>query len=45
MNTILFRIDQARRLLGYEPRFPFAHGIGLIEHWLRLANYLSKEAA
>jgi len=44
-GTVFFRIDKARRLLGYEPRFPFTRGIGLVERWLRFANYLPEESA
>lgn len=42
-GTVFFRIDKARSLLGYTPRIPFAQGIGLVEHWLRFANYLSEQ--
>jgi nucleoside-diphosphate-sugar epimerase len=45
MGTVFFRIDKARRLLGYEPRIPFSRAIGLVEQWLRFANYLPEEAA
>jgi len=44
-GTVFFRIDKARRLLGYEPRIPFSRAIGLVEQWLRFANYLPEEAA
>jgi len=44
-GTVFFRIDKARRLLGYEPRIPFSRAIGLVEQWLRFANYLPQEAA
>jgi nucleoside-diphosphate-sugar epimerase len=44
-GTVFFRIDKARRLLGYEPRIPFSRAIGLVEQWLRFANYLAEEAA
>jgi len=35
-----FRIDKASRILGYQPRISFAHGIALVEQWLHFANYL-----
>ena len=44
-GTVFFRIDKARRLLGYEPRIRFSRAIGLVEQWLRFANYLPEEAA
>lgn len=44
-GTVFFAIDKARRLLGYEPRIPFARAIGQVEQWLRFANYLPEEAA
>ena len=44
-GTAFFRIDKARRPLGYEPRIPFSRAIGLVEQWLRFANYLPEEAA
>jgi nucleoside-diphosphate-sugar epimerase len=34
------RIDKARRLLGYEPAFPFERGMELTEAWARWANLL-----
>lgn len=39
-HSVFFRIDKARRLLGYSPRIPFAQGIKRVEQWLRFANYL-----
>jgi nucleoside-diphosphate-sugar epimerase len=39
-GTVFFRIDRARKILGYEPRVPFAQGIVCVEQWLRYANYL-----
>jgi nucleoside-diphosphate-sugar epimerase len=39
-TTVFFRIDKARQILGYTPRIPFAHGIDLVEQWLRFANHL-----
>jgi nucleoside-diphosphate-sugar epimerase len=39
-TTVFFRIDKARRMLGYEPRIHFGQGIKLVEQWLRFANYL-----
>jgi 2-alkyl-3-oxoalkanoate reductase len=44
-GTVFFRIDKARRLLGYQPRVGFSRAIGLVEQWLRFANYLPEEAA
>ena len=44
-GSVFFRIDKARRLLGYEPRIRFSRAIGLVEQWLRFANYLPEEAA
>jgi nucleoside-diphosphate-sugar epimerase len=41
-GTVFFRIDKARKLLGYTPRVPFVQGIHLVEQWLRFANYLSE---
>jgi nucleoside-diphosphate-sugar epimerase len=35
------RIDKARRLLGYEPAFNLAQGMGLTEQWARYAGLLS----
>lgn len=32
------RIDKARRLLGYEPRFSFEKGMHLTEQWLRFSR-------
>ena len=34
-STARVRIDKARELLGYEPTFDFARGIGLTEAWAR----------
>lgn len=39
-GTVLFSIDKARRILGYEPRVRFSEGMRLTERWLRFANYL-----
>jgi nucleoside-diphosphate-sugar epimerase len=39
-GTVFFQIDRARQVLGFEPRVPFRQGIGLVEQWLRYANYL-----
>ncbi len=39
-TTVFFSIDKARRVIGYRPRVPFAHGIRQVEQWLRFANYL-----
>lgn len=39
-GTVFFRIDKARKLLGYQPRIPFQQGIALVEQWLRHANYI-----
>lgn len=39
-GTVLFSIDKARRLLGYEPHVGFSDGMRLTESWLRAANYL-----
>ncbi len=39
-GTVYFRIDKARRILGYEPRVSFREGIRLTEQWLRFANYV-----
>jgi nucleoside-diphosphate-sugar epimerase len=39
-GTVYFRIDKARRILGYEPRVAFSSGIKYVEQWLRFANYL-----
>jgi nucleoside-diphosphate-sugar epimerase len=44
-GSVFFRIDKARRLLGYEPRIPFTRAMGQVEQWLRFANYLPEEAA
>jgi nucleoside-diphosphate-sugar epimerase len=38
--TVFFRIDKARRILGYEPRVQFVIGMKVVEQWLRFANYL-----
>ena len=32
------RIDKARTLLGYQPRMPFATGVGLFTEWLRASE-------
>jgi nucleoside-diphosphate-sugar epimerase len=37
------RIDKARRLLGYEPRFDLERGMALTEAWARWANLLGTE--
>jgi nucleoside-diphosphate-sugar epimerase len=34
------RIDKARRLLGYAPRFDLARGMGLTEAWARWAGLI-----
>ena len=34
------RIDKARRLLGYQPRFDFAEGMRVTEMWARYANLI-----
>jgi len=39
-HNVFFRIDKARRILGYQPRVSFAEGIRLVEQWLRFADYL-----
>ncbi len=39
-TTVYFSIEKARNLLGYEPRIAFDQGIGLVEQWLRFANFL-----
>lgn len=39
-GTVLFSIDKARRLLGYEPHIGFSDGMRLTESWLRAASYL-----
>jgi nucleoside-diphosphate-sugar epimerase len=39
-GTVYFRIDKAREVLGYEPRFSFRQGIALVEQWMHHANYL-----
>jgi nucleoside-diphosphate-sugar epimerase len=39
-GTVFFRIDKARRVLGYEPRVLFRQGIGLVEQWMHYANYI-----
>jgi nucleoside-diphosphate-sugar epimerase len=39
-GTVVFSISKARSILGFEPRIPFAEGIGRTEQWLRFANYL-----
>jgi nucleoside-diphosphate-sugar epimerase len=39
-GTVFFAIDKARRILGYEPRVDFCHGIKLVEQWLRFASFL-----
>jgi nucleoside-diphosphate-sugar epimerase len=39
-GSVFFRIDKARKILGYEPRVPFRQGIALVERWMRHANYI-----
>jgi nucleoside-diphosphate-sugar epimerase len=39
-GSVFFRIDKARRILGYEPRVPFRQGIAIVEQWMRHANYI-----
>lgn len=39
-----FRIDKARRLLGYEPQFDFASGMQLTAAWARWANLVPHKA-
>jgi len=39
-GSVFFRIDRARKILGYEPRVSFRQGIALVEQWLRHANYI-----
>jgi nucleoside-diphosphate-sugar epimerase len=39
-GTVFFSIEKAKRILGYQPRIPFAQGTALVEQWLRFANYL-----
>ena len=39
-GEVLFSIDKARRVLGYQPRVRFSEGMRLTESWLRFANYL-----
>ncbi len=34
------RTDKARRLLGYEPRVSFEHGMRLTSQWAAWANLL-----
>jgi len=36
------RIEKARRLLGWEPAFPFARGMELTEQWARWAGLLGR---
>ena len=43
--TTVVRIDKARRLLGYEPRFDLARGMAMTERWARWANLLHEGAA
>lgn len=33
-----FRIDKAKRLLGYEPQFDFERGMGIVAAWARWAD-------
>jgi nucleoside-diphosphate-sugar epimerase len=39
-GTVFFRIDKARKVLGYEARVSFSHGISLVEQWMRHATYI-----
>jgi len=39
-GSVFFRIDKARKILGYEPRVPFRQGTALVEQWMRHANYI-----
>lgn len=39
-GTVFFSIEKARRVLGYKPRVSFMQGSGLVEQWLRFANYI-----
>jgi nucleoside-diphosphate-sugar epimerase len=39
-GTVFFSIDKARKVLGYEPRILSAQGLGLVEQWMRHANYI-----
>ena len=39
-GTVYFKIDKARRLLGYSPKINFSRGIHCCEQWLRFANCL-----
>jgi nucleoside-diphosphate-sugar epimerase len=39
-GTVFFRIDKARKILGYEPRILFHQGTALVEQWMRHANYI-----
>ena len=39
-GEVIFQIDKARRILGYEPRISFARGMRFTEQWLRFANYI-----
>ena len=39
-GSVFFRIDKARKILGYEPRVPFRQGIALVEQWMRHTNYI-----
>ncbi len=39
-GAVFFRIDKARKVLGYEPRVMFREGIALVEQWMRHANYI-----
>ena len=39
-GTVFFRIDKARKVLGYEPRILSSQGLALVEQWMRHANYI-----
>ena len=39
-GTVFFSVNKAQKILGYRPRISFSRGIGLVEQWLRFANYL-----
>jgi nucleoside-diphosphate-sugar epimerase len=38
-----FRIDKARRLLGFQPAFDFARGMGLTGQWARWAGLIPED--
>jgi predicted dehydrogenase/nucleoside-diphosphate-sugar epimerase len=39
------RVDKARRLLGYRPRFDLERGMALVEEWARWAGLLARTRA